>query len=304
MPGPAGDAREHLGGVGHLRHPFRADERRHLDHRQIRRAQAVDELDLVGRRDQRAFVLQPVARADFDDRDRSGDPHHDDLPRTRHESFTSELHAAPSSAAPARLRGSARRDDAVAGRAERQLHLHRFEDHQRLAFRDRVAGLHENLEHRRRHRRRQRAVAAMCRSRGPALAILSKVSAKDPAVPEGPAIVRRPGDVDDLGPAVDLDAVHAVADSRYGLTTDPISRACPGIRSTSGVAPLSPWAVATATNVGRDRVAVSVGERRAFAIEKASVDRAGARTADARESAAGTGCWCGCRGSESRAARR
>ena len=28
------DAGEHLGGVGHLRHPFRADERRHFDHRQ------------------------------------------------------------------------------------------------------------------------------------------------------------------------------------------------------------------------------------------------------------------------------
>ena len=56
-------------GVRHLRHPFRADERRHLDHRQVRGGQAVDELDLVGRRHQRLLVLQAVARADFDDGD-------------------------------------------------------------------------------------------------------------------------------------------------------------------------------------------------------------------------------------------
>ena len=66
---PPRDAREHLRGVRHLRHPFRADERAHLDRRQIRGAQPVDELDLVGGRHARALVLQPIARADLDDGD-------------------------------------------------------------------------------------------------------------------------------------------------------------------------------------------------------------------------------------------
>ena len=35
--------------------------------RQARRAQPIDERDLVRGRDVRALVLQPVARADFDD---------------------------------------------------------------------------------------------------------------------------------------------------------------------------------------------------------------------------------------------
>ena len=68
--------REHLAGVGELRHAIRAHERRHLDHRQAGRRQPLDEGDLVGGGDPRRFVLQPVARPDFDDRDRLVMPPH------------------------------------------------------------------------------------------------------------------------------------------------------------------------------------------------------------------------------------
>ena len=63
------DAGEHLRGVGHLRHPLRADEGGDFDHGKPGRAQAIDELDLVGGRHRGALVLQPVARPDLDDRD-------------------------------------------------------------------------------------------------------------------------------------------------------------------------------------------------------------------------------------------
>ena len=66
---PSRDAGEHLLGVRHLRHPFRADERRDFDDGQAGGAQPVDELDLVGGRDGDALVLQAVARPDFDDGD-------------------------------------------------------------------------------------------------------------------------------------------------------------------------------------------------------------------------------------------
>ena len=66
------DARKNIGGVGHLRHPLRADERRHFHHRQPGKRKPVHERDLVGRRDRGLLVLQAVARADFDDGDAAG----------------------------------------------------------------------------------------------------------------------------------------------------------------------------------------------------------------------------------------
>ena len=65
--GPPRDAGEDVGRVGHLRHPFRADEGRHLDHRVAGLGEPVHERDLVGRRNERRLVLQAVAGADFDD---------------------------------------------------------------------------------------------------------------------------------------------------------------------------------------------------------------------------------------------
>ena len=63
------DAANDLGRVGHLRHPARADERRHLDRREAGGGQPVDERDLVGGGDRRVLVLQAVARPDLDDPD-------------------------------------------------------------------------------------------------------------------------------------------------------------------------------------------------------------------------------------------
>jgi hypothetical protein len=60
------NAGKHLRRIGHLRHPFRADERGHFDHRQIRGAQAIDERDLVRGRHRDVLVLQAVARPHFD----------------------------------------------------------------------------------------------------------------------------------------------------------------------------------------------------------------------------------------------
>ena len=121
--GPARDAGEDLGGVRHLRHPFRADERRHLDDRQVRGAQPVDERDLVGRRHRDALVLQAVARSDFDD----GDP----APAEIRERDTSRVHSSlhQRRCRPDELAFAAvdRGDRAVRQRANRQLHLHRFE---------------------------------------------------------------------------------------------------------------------------------------------------------------------------------
>jgi hypothetical protein len=55
-----------VGVVRHLRHPLRRHERGRLDHRQSRIGQAVDQFDLDRGRHVLRFVLQPVARTDFD----------------------------------------------------------------------------------------------------------------------------------------------------------------------------------------------------------------------------------------------
>ena len=54
--------------VRHLRNPLGRHERRGLDRGQPCVAQAVDEPDLDVGRDRALLVLQPVARADLDDR--------------------------------------------------------------------------------------------------------------------------------------------------------------------------------------------------------------------------------------------
>ena len=101
----ARDAREHLGRIRHLRHPFRADERRYFDHGKVSRRQTVHDLDLVRGRHERALVLQPVARSNLDDR------HLSRHLRELHERRVS-LHEIPFAAADGR-------HDAVTKRAER-----------------------------------------------------------------------------------------------------------------------------------------------------------------------------------------
>jgi len=68
----AHDARHHLGVVGHLRHPFRADEAGHLDVLQAGGLQAVHQLDLGGGGHRLFFVLQAVAGRDVDQLDGGG----------------------------------------------------------------------------------------------------------------------------------------------------------------------------------------------------------------------------------------
>ena len=62
-------------GVGELRHLLRVDEARHLDAPHPIGQRAADEFSLVGGRDHRRLVLQPVARPDLD---------HLDLAKPRH----------------------------------------------------------------------------------------------------------------------------------------------------------------------------------------------------------------------------
>ena len=65
----AGDAGQHRRAVGHLWHPLRADETRHLDVAEAAGVEQIDQRDLPRRRDRPRLVLQPVARAYLVDRD-------------------------------------------------------------------------------------------------------------------------------------------------------------------------------------------------------------------------------------------
>jgi hypothetical protein len=56
-------------GVGELRDALRMDERRHLDASCARGDGALDQRDLLGRRERLRLVLQAVARRDLDDLD-------------------------------------------------------------------------------------------------------------------------------------------------------------------------------------------------------------------------------------------
>ena len=62
-------AGQHRGGIGHLRHPFRADEAGDLDVRQAGLLQPLHQLDLVGGGHRLRLVLQAVARTDLDQGD-------------------------------------------------------------------------------------------------------------------------------------------------------------------------------------------------------------------------------------------
>ena len=68
------DGGEYFGGIGQLRHPFRTDETARLDGLQSAGRQAIDQLDLHRRWNDRLFVLQPVAGTHFDDADMVGKP--------------------------------------------------------------------------------------------------------------------------------------------------------------------------------------------------------------------------------------
>ena len=68
------DLRHHFRGIRHLGRPFRRDERRGLDVLEAGVGEPVDQFDLDLRRDELLFVLQTVARGDFDDFDFGG--HH------------------------------------------------------------------------------------------------------------------------------------------------------------------------------------------------------------------------------------
>ena len=64
-----GDAGKHLRGVGHLGHPLRADERRHLDDRKAAALSRLTNSILSVVEIRSAFVLKTVSRAHFDDCD-------------------------------------------------------------------------------------------------------------------------------------------------------------------------------------------------------------------------------------------
>ena len=66
--GGLADAREDLGGIGHLRNRLRADERRRFDPLQTGLGEQIDIANLVGGRDDGALVLQAVARPHLKDR--------------------------------------------------------------------------------------------------------------------------------------------------------------------------------------------------------------------------------------------
>src|SRR5438874_8760968 len=63
------DTAQHLIRADHLRDRFRRDERADLNGVQAGRDQRLDESDAIGDAYRRLFVLQAIARADFDDAD-------------------------------------------------------------------------------------------------------------------------------------------------------------------------------------------------------------------------------------------
>ncbi|MNR54541.1 hypothetical protein D3C85_1747470 [compost metagenome] len=63
------DIGKHLGGAGHLRYPLGRNEAAHFYIGQACRTQVIDQTHLVGDADGLGFVLQAVARADFDQAD-------------------------------------------------------------------------------------------------------------------------------------------------------------------------------------------------------------------------------------------
>src|SRR5258708_3800595 len=64
------DAAQHLIRTHHLRDRFRRHEGTYLDRMQPRANQRLDEGNAIGNADRSLFILQAVARPDFDDADR------------------------------------------------------------------------------------------------------------------------------------------------------------------------------------------------------------------------------------------
>ncbi|MCY1421143.1 hypothetical protein D9M71_367890 [compost metagenome] len=69
------DLRENLGGAGHLRHPLGRHETADFYIAEPGCGQCIDQLHLVGNTDGLGFVLQAVARADFDNAYVGGEGH-------------------------------------------------------------------------------------------------------------------------------------------------------------------------------------------------------------------------------------
>ena len=102
--GVALNTRHHLGVVAHLRHPLGADVTGDLNLLQARRLQTVHQLNLHRRADGKLFILQAIARADFNQFD-SGRQAHINLSlfNANFNSFT------PGSITPARLHSAGNR---------------------------------------------------------------------------------------------------------------------------------------------------------------------------------------------------
>ncbi|MNK91997.1 hypothetical protein D3C87_1121150 [compost metagenome] len=69
------DLREHLGRTGHLRYPFGRNETADFYIAKAGGAERIDQLHLVGDADRLGFVLQAIARADFDQAYLGGEGH-------------------------------------------------------------------------------------------------------------------------------------------------------------------------------------------------------------------------------------
>ena len=178
---PARDAGEHLGGVGHLRHPFRADERGDFDHRQAGRRQPVDELDLVAGRDRRLSFCRPSRGPTSTTVTRAGNGMAHSMRTHRPLLEVDERNAWLDQVAGRAVHSGHR---PVGRRAHRQLHLHRFEYDQRIALPDAIARRSVHPNDARRHRRGEGATWGS-RSWSPTLAL--ELEFEDLAVEEHPA---------------------------------------------------------------------------------------------------------------------
>ena len=104
------------------RHPLRTHEGGHFDHRQAGGAQAIDEGDLVRRRDLARFVLQAVARPDLDDGDALRVAHRQAL-----STGPTSISGRPGWTSSPSRQWTATTVPSASAR-DRQLHLHRLQD--------------------------------------------------------------------------------------------------------------------------------------------------------------------------------
>ena len=202
-----GDAGQHVGRVRELGDPLRVHEGGGLDHGQPRGGQPVDEPDLDVGGHHAGFVLQPVARADLDDRHGIGQ-RHVMRPRARRGHLDQRrpgLHGIPGGDVQCR-------DGPVDGGGDRVLHLHGLDQQQHLAGRHRVTLGDPDLQDRPRHRRRER-----------------------PDAPDGGrvGVVGRPGMAQPQGAPADVGPHLLVLDGddqRYGGAVHGHGRAPRGVR--------------------------------------------------------------------------